>query len=161
MKKILIYATAFALATAVLSPADFASANLDDTTITHIHGNVQFPPTRWRTVRHTFQLHVPQSSKALKQLIIKVPSTVTVSNDIKKIAVEDDNEQKINTNASVNGKTIILAFPEPVTPNTKFHIDLNSIQRRTGGNGLVYRFWAKVVGSDAEIPIGVARFRHY
>ena len=158
MKKPLIYA-ALTLATAVMISPSYATARTDNGSVTHIDGNVQFPPTRWRLVRHTFRLHVPQNSKAVTQLLIKVPNTVTVSNDIKKIDVVDENEQKINTNVSVNGKVILLAFTEPVAPNTKFNIDLNNVKRRNIGNGHVYRFFAKFVGSDAEIPIGVAGFR--
>lgn len=159
MKKNLIYAAAFALATAVLIPADYASARTDNGSVTHIDGNVQFPPTRWSLVRHTFRLHVPQNSKAVTKLLINVPDTVTRSNDIKNIDVVDENEQKINTNVFVNGRTILIDFSEPVAPNTKFHIDLNNVKRPTLGNGLVYGFSVKVVGSDAEIPIGIARFR--
>ncbi|MBD2772327.1 DUF2808 domain-containing protein [Iningainema tapete] len=160
MKKILIY-TALVIATAILIPTNYASANLDDSTAIHIDGNVQFPPNRWRTVRHSFRVHIPKNGKAVNQLIIKVPSSVTVSNNIKNIDVEDENEQKISTNASVEGKTVRLVFPEPVAPNSILHIDLNNVQRRNFGNGHVYRFSATVVGSKAEIPVGVAWFRMY
>ncbi|MBD2772094.1 DUF2808 domain-containing protein [Iningainema tapete] len=162
MKKTLIYAgAALALATAVLIPSSYASARSNDGRVPHIDGNMQFPPNRSRIVRHTVRLHVPQNSKAVTQLLINVPNNLTVSNDIKDIDVADENEQKINTNVSINSRTILLAFPEPVAPNTKFNIDLNNVKRSILGNGSVYRFWAKESGSDAEIPIGVAQFRIY
>lgn len=161
MKKPLMYAAALALATAVLIPANYASARNNDGNVPHIDGNSQFPPTRWRLVRHTFQLHVPQNSNAVTQLVIKVPDNVTISNNIKDINVANENEQIINTNVSVNGRTILLDFPEPIGPNTKFHIHLKNVRRPTLGNSAVYRFSAKEVGIDAEIPIGVANFRIY
>ncbi len=163
MKKTLIDAV-LALATAVLISPSYASARTNDGRVPHIDGNVQFPSTRrgiGGIFRHTFRLHIPQNSKAVTQLLITVPDNVTVSNDIKNIDVAYENEQKINTNVSVNSRTILLAFTEPIAPNTKFHIDLNNIKRSTLGNGSVYRFWAKESGIDAEIPIGVAHFRIY
>jgi hypothetical protein len=91
----------------------------------------------------------------------KVPDNVTISNSIQDIDVVNEKGQKINTNVSVNGKTILLAFTEPVAPNTKLKIDLNKIKRRNLGNGSSYSFSAREVGIDAEIPIGVAWFRFY
>ncbi len=162
MKKALIYAAVLTLATAAMISPSYASVRRNDSNVPHIDGNVQFPQTRSLIVRHTFRLHVPQNSKALSQLLINVPATVTVSNDIKNIDVMDENKHKINTNVSVNSRTILLTFPEPVAPNTEFHIDFNNVVKRLNvGNGPVYRFFARVVGSDAEIPIGVAWFHTY
>jgi hypothetical protein len=161
MKRSLIYAVVFTLSsTAIIFPS-YASPRTDNGKVPHIDRNTQFPPTRWGSFRHTFQLHVPQNSKAVTQLLIKVPDNVTISNDIQDIDVVDEKGQKINTNVSVNGKTILLAFAEPVAPNTKFDIDLNKIKRQNLGNGSVYSFSVREVGIDAEIPIGVAWFRIY
>ena len=162
MKKLLSYAAAFTVATTALISLGYASARADDGGITHIDGNVQFPPSRWRLVRHTFRLHVPQNSKAVTQLLIKVPHTVSVSNDINNIDVVDKNNQKINTNVFVKNRTILLTFPELLAPNTKFNIALKNVKiQRTHGNGYIYGFSAKVVGNNAEIPVGVAWFRNY
>ncbi|MBW4633035.1 MAG: DUF2808 domain-containing protein [Iphinoe sp. HA4291-MV1] len=161
MKKPLLYVATFALAIVVSIPTQYASAKQNDGSVTHIDGNVQFPPTRWRLVRHTFRVHVPKNSKAVSQLSIDVPTTVTWSNDINDINVADDKGQKINTNIFVSDRTIVLAFSEPVAPNTQLEIDIKNVKRPTLGNGPVYSFYEKFVGSDAEIPIGVARFRIY
>ncbi|MEA5502542.1 DUF2808 domain-containing protein [Halotia wernerae UHCC 0503] len=164
MNKLLIYTIAFTLATTSVIAPNYASARTDDSRVIHIDGNTQLPPTRWGiggTFRHIFRLHVPQNSKAVTQLLIKVPDDITVSNDVRNIDVLDKNEHKINTNVSVNGQTILLTFTEPIAPKTKFDIDLKKIKRRNIGNGSAYKFSAKEVGIDAEIPIGVARFRLY
>ncbi|BAZ67458.1 MAG: DUF2808 domain-containing protein [Pelatocladus maniniholoensis HA4357-MV3] len=164
MKKSLIYTAAYTLSITALISVGYANASEKDSTLPHIDGNVQFPLTRWGiggNFRHSFRLHVPKNSKAVTQLLIKIPENVTVSNDIKNIDIVDDNEHKINTNVSINGKTILLDFTEAVAPNTKFDVDLNKIKRRNIGNGYVYTFSAKEVGIDAVIPIGIAWFRLY
>ena len=55
-------------------------------------------------------------------------------------------------------KTLMLIFPEPVAPDTKLAINLNKVKQPLLSSTSVYRFSAKVVGSDAEIPVGEARF---
>ncbi|MEH2111060.1 DUF2808 domain-containing protein [Nostoc sp.] len=161
MKRSLIYAIVLTLnSTAIITPS-YVNAGTDDRRVPHIDGNSQFPPTGWGIFRHTFRLHVPQNSKAVTQILVKVPDNVTISNNIHDIDVVDEKGHKINTNVSVNGKTILLAFAEPVVPNSKLKIDLNKIKRRNIGNGSVYSFSAREVGIDAEIPIGVAWFRTY
>jgi hypothetical protein len=160
MKKTLIYSAAL-LATTFLIFPKYANAKNNNGSVTHLDGNTQFPHSRWRIVRYTFELHVPQNSMAVSQLIINVPDNVSVSNDINNIDVVDEKKHKINTNVSVNGKTILLAFPEAVPPNTKFYIDLKNVKRPTISSNSIYRLSVKIVGSDAEIPIGVAQFHTY
>ncbi|NMG22713.1 DUF2808 domain-containing protein [Brasilonema bromeliae] len=159
MKKIMIYAVALALATVTLIPVNYAKASADDSQDPHIDGNAQFPPTRWYVVRHTFRVHIPKNSKEISQLSIQVPTNVTLSNDVDDINVEDKNGQRINTNVSVNDKTILLAFTEPVAPDTQLEIDLKNVKRRTGGNSYFYRLFAKFAGASTEVPIGGASFR--
>lgn len=158
MKKLLVYAATFTLATALLIPTNYAIAHDDNASFPHIDGNSDFPPTRWTRVRHTFRIHIPQKSKAVSHLIIQVPNVVNISKN-NEIEITGNNGQKINTNVSVNDKTILLAFPETVAPNTKLEIDIKNLKRPTLGNGPVYHLSAKFIDSDTEIPIGAARFR--
>lgn len=157
MKRTLIHAATFVLATAASISADYASAKPDDGRVPalDVDNNVQFYPTRWRLVKHTFKLHIPQNYNALDQLIIDTPSTVAVSNNID---VLDESGQKININVSVNGRKIIILFPEAVISNTKLLIELNKVKQPILGPASVYSLSAKVVGSDVEIPVGVTRF---
>ena len=83
---------------------------------------------------------------------------MAVSNDID---VLDNSGQKININISVNGRRIIIDFPGKVISNTKLLIELNKVKQPTAGPDSVYSLSAKVVGSDSEIPVGVARFRTF
>jgi hypothetical protein len=160
MKKTLIYSAALVVTTLLLS-SNYAIAKNNNGSVTHIDGNVQFPLSRWQIVRHTFRIHVPKNSKALTELIINIPSNITLSNDINNIDIADEKEHKIKTNISINGRTILLAFPEAVPPNTKFYIDLKNVKRPTISRNSIYHLSVKIVGSDAEIPIGVAQFHTY
>ncbi|MEH1773440.1 DUF2808 domain-containing protein [Nostoc sp.] len=151
MKKTLIYtSTVVALATTA-----FISLSHVNAKETNIDNNLQYPANSWRLVKHTFRLNIPQNNNTLAQLIIETPSTVAVSNNID---VFDANGQKINTNISVNGKQIIIDFPEKVISNTKLLVNFNQVQQPVTGPPSVYHFSAKVVGSEIEIPVGVAQF---
>ncbi|QIR41821.1 DUF2808 domain-containing protein (plasmid) [Tolypothrix sp. PCC 7910] len=162
MKTSFIYAVLFTLSsTAIIAPS-YASTSIHDSNVPHIYGNTQFPRARWGNITHTFRLHVPQNSKAVSQLTIKVPENVTLSKDVStNINVVNENGQKINTNVSVNGKTIVLAFTEPVTPNTKFNVDLKNLKRRSFSENSVYSFSVQEVGLNGEIPLGTAWFPLY
>jgi len=159
MKRILVYAAVFSLVIADLIYATYANAKTDNNKLTNIDKTLQFYPTRWQLVKQTLQLHIPKNGKALSQLIIEVPPTVAVSNDID---ILDDKGQKIKINISVNNKRIIIAFPEPVTSNTtKLKINFNKVLQPIIGSISIYHLSAKVVGSDVEIPVGVARFSSF
>ena len=82
-----------------------------------------------------------------------------MSNDIN---VFDDKGQKVNINISVDQRRIIIAFPETVTSSTsKLLVSLNKVQQPINESETVYSLSAKVIGSDAEIPIGQAQFRKF
>ncbi|MGH7999258.1 MAG: DUF2808 domain-containing protein [Brasilonema sp.] len=155
MKKTLMYAAAFALASAALISAGYATAKTDNSRVPNINDNLEFPPNGWRIVKHTFRVHIPENNNALSQLIIDTPFYVAVSNDID---VLDDQGQKININISVNGRRILIDFPEQVIANTKLLIEFNKVRQPTVGPASVYNFWAKAVGSNTEIPVGTAQF---
>lgn len=161
MKKTLVYtAISFILTIASSISAGYTSntTNKNNSRVDNVENNLQSPTTRWQLVKHAFQLHVPRNITALSQLIIDTPSTVAVSDDIDVLA---QNGQKINTNVSVNGRRIIIYFPGKVISNTKLLIELNKVKQPMAGPDSVYSLSAKVVGSDSEIPVGVARFRTF
>ncbi len=157
MKKILICTAALALATLAPTYISYASIKTDNSNVFKIENNVQ-PTNNWRLVKHTFQLYVPQNTNALSQLIIDTPPTVGVSNDIDVLA---QNGQKININVSAIGRRIIIDFPEKVIYKTKLMIEFNKVKQPVTGPDSVYNLSAKVVGSNAEIPVGVARFHTF
>ncbi|MBW4628952.1 MAG: DUF2808 domain-containing protein [Brasilonema octagenarum HA4186-MV1] len=155
MKKTLISAAAFALVSAALISAGYATAKTDNNRVSNVNDNVEFPPNSWRIVKHTFRVHILENNNALSQLIIDTPSSVAVSNDID---VLNEQGQKININISVTGRRILIDFPEKVISNTNLVIEFNKVRQPTVGLASVYSFWAKAVGNDTEIPIGTAQF---
>lgn len=156
MKRTLVYAAVCSVATAALIYAGYANAKMDNNKVANIENSLQSTPTGWLLVKQTFQLHIPKNGNALSQLIIDVPSTVAVSNDID---ILDDKGQKIKINITVNSRRIIIDFSEPVTSSTtKLQINLNKVQQPILGSTSSYHISGKVVGSDVQIPIGEAQF---
>ncbi|QLE46256.1 hypothetical protein FD723_39375 (plasmid) [Nostoc sp. C052] len=155
MKRTLIYAAVCSLATTAFISPNYANAKIDNNKVASIENNIQSTPAGWQFVKLAFQLHVPKKGKALSHLIIDVPSTVAVSNDID---VLDDKGQKIKINISLNSRRIIIDFPEPVTSNTtNLLINLNKVYQSTLGSTSIFHLSVKVIGSDVEIPVGVAQ----
>ncbi|GJD19994.1 unknown protein [Rivularia sp. IAM M-261] len=160
MKKSLISTTAVGAIFAVLIiPSIPASASYDNGTVPHVDGNYQFPQTKRSNVRHTLRIHIPKNSQSISQISIAVPEVINWSKKLKDVVVSGNNGQKVNANISLNEKTIILAFNEPVSPNSKLEIDIKNIRQPIRGNGPVYRLFAKSVNTNTNIQIGIARFR--
>ena len=155
MNKTLMHTAIFALATAALISASYATTKIDNSRVSSVDNNVEFPSSNWRIVKQVFRLRIPQNNSPLFQLIIDTPSTVAVSNDID---VRDENGQKININISANGRRIIIEFPEKTVVNTRLLIEFNKVRQPIQGSTFIYRFSVKVVGSDTENSIGEARF---
>lgn len=158
MKKTLIYATALTLALISFNSATYGSTQTATGRVPHIYGSVQFPQTRWRLVRHSFRLVIPQESKALSQLSISVPDNLIVKGNI---SVSDKSGRKINTDISVDGSKIMVTFSEPVAPGTRLKIAMNDVKISGRSNAWLYRISTRLVGIDADLPIGIARFRAY
>ena len=57
----------------------------------------------------------------------------------------------------MDGKRIIIDFPAKNISNTRLFVEFNKVKQPTFGSASVYSFFAKVVGSDVEIPVGKAR----
>ncbi|XWK91729.1 MAG: hypothetical protein U7127_30920 (plasmid) [Phormidium sp.] len=147
-------------AVALVLAAPFSAGNASASTVStpHIHGAVQFPQSRLWIVRHTIRLHIPQGSSPLSQLIIDVPEGLVVSNNI---TLTEKSEREINANFSIMGNKVIVNFPQPVTSESKLELDLNNVRRRGTSNAWLYRISAKFVGTDRDMPIGIARIRVY
>lgn len=157
MIKILTY-VASSIAVAALVSAAYANPVTDNGRVPHIVSSVQFPQSKWRIVRHTFRLQIPQQSNPLSQLSIDVPVGLRVSS---KISVSDQTGPKVDTNISVDGNKIVLAFPEPVLSGTELKISMQDVKILGRTNAWLYKVYARLVGIDVDLPIGFARFRIY
>ncbi|GJD19993.1 hypothetical protein RIVM261_049490 [Rivularia sp. IAM M-261] len=158
MKRRVSYTGALLISLVILANVNYAFAKTDNNQSSTIENQVNPFSNSWRLVKHRFQLHIPKNDKPLSQVIIETPSTVAVSSDIEVI---DTTGQKVDINISTNGKQIIIDFPDKVIHNTKLLVNLNRVRQPTSGTDSVYRLSAKVVGSDAEIPMGVATFKTF
>lgn len=158
MKKLLFCAAVSSLAIIASISADYTNAKTDNNRVANVENDLQSPTNRWRLVKHTFRLHIPRNINGLSQLIIDTPPTVAVSNDIDVLA---QNSQKININVSTIGRRIVIYFSKKDISNTTLLIELNKVKQPTLGPDSVYNLSAKVVGSDTEIPVGIARFRTF
>lgn len=158
MRKILIYTAALTLAITPLNSATYGSTPTATGRIPHIYGSVEFPQNRQRLVRHSFRLVVPQESKALSQLNISVPNNLTVRDDIN---VSNQAGREIDTDISINGSKIVLAFSKPVAPGTRLRVAMNDVKISGRTKSWLYRISTRLVGIDADLPIGIARFRTY
>ncbi|WP_373529970.1 hypothetical protein [Nostoc sp.] len=157
MKKFSFTTTVSLILTASFS-AVYASQIPDTKSFAHILSTVQFPQTKWGTVRHSFKLEIPQNSSDLTQITIDIPPGLSVKNDFN---ISDQSGRGIQANTTVNGSKITIAFAQLVAPANILDIDMNKVNRRGTSNAWLYRVSAKFIGSDAEIPVGVAQFRIY
>ncbi|WP_308189173.1 hypothetical protein [Nostoc mirabile] len=82
MKRTLVFAAVCSVATAALIYSGYANAKTNNNKVANIENSLQSTPASWELVKQTFQLHIPKNGNALSQLMIDVPSTVAVSNDI-------------------------------------------------------------------------------
>lgn len=126
--------------------------------VPHIISSVQFPQTKWRIVRHSFQIQIPQGSNAVSQLIIGVPQGLTVSNNIN---VFDQSGKIVANDISENGSEITISFPEPVDPENRLKVVMKNVKILGRSNTWLYPVSARLVGMNANIPLGLARFRVY
>lgn len=157
MIKILLCAATFSLTTVISVSVVYGNPVTDAGKVPHIVSSVQFPQSKQRIVRHTFRLQIPQQSNPLSQLSIDVPVGLTVS---RKIRVSDQTG-RVDTNISVDGNKVVLAFPEPVPPGTELKIAMRDVKILGRTNAWLYKVYARLVGIDADLPIGFARFRVY
>lgn len=157
MKK-LIYAVALTLTIASLSSAAYGTTTMKTSRFPYIVGAVQFPENKAKVVRDSFKLKIPQDSRALSQMTIAVPKGLTVRNDID---LSDQSGKKIAANITVNDRTITIAFPQQVVPGTELNIALNRVLISGTSNAWLYPVSVRLVGLNADIPVGVFRLRIY
>ncbi|MBE9034906.1 DUF2808 domain-containing protein [aff. Roholtiella sp. LEGE 12411] len=161
MKITLIYAAVISLALSASVPVTYANTIKQAGNFPRVVSFEEFPQgiRHWKNIRHTFQIEIPQQSKALSQLIIDIPSNLTVSNDIN---IFDQSDKKITVDVSINGKKVILGFPEPIAPGTMLTIEMKNVKKSSVTNGnKLYKFFGKFIDINTEIPIGIVRLRVY
>lgn len=158
MIRTLVYATVFSLAVIVSDPVVYGSPITGISKLPRIVSSVQFPQTRWGVVRHTIRLQIPNNSSILSQLIVNIPPGLTMSNQI---TVSNQFGKKLGTNIAKNDRKITISFHKPVAPGTNLNIAMKDIKIVGISNAWLYPVSARLIGSNADLPIGIARFRIY
>lgn len=124
--------------------------------VPRIVSSVQFPQTKWRIVRHSFQIKIPQGSSAISQLIIGVPQGLTISNNIN---VFDQSGKIVANDISEDGSKITISFPKSVAPGNRLKVVMKNVKILERSTAWLYPVSARLVGMNANIPLGLARFR--
>ncbi|MDF5713503.1 MAG: DUF2808 domain-containing protein [Rhizonema sp. NSF051] len=169
--KRLIYAAAFNLLIVNVCIAEPTTTAYTSTikkidVLPSIFGEVAFPkrcrPSIASNVRHSFKIQIPSNGNALEQINIRVPEGLDAS---KKIKVHDQFRHNIDTNISIDrvrgSNVVTVKFSEPVAPGTILNIDMNNVRVLGVSNAWLYALSVRLVGYNADIPIGLVRYGIY
>ncbi|MBW4633034.1 MAG: hypothetical protein KME30_14390 [Iphinoe sp. HA4291-MV1] len=158
----MIYIAAFTLALTSSIPAVWASGKPGDSNGSHLVKSAAYPNnTVAADATHKIEVHV--QGKSLAELVIDLPEGLRVNRGIE---VKNQSGQKIPATVSINDRKATVAFSQPVELETKLSIlmnGVNTIGNSEAGYSLpwIYRVYAKNVGSQGEISLGVARIQTY
>lgn len=156
MKK-LIYATAFTLLLASNAPATIAGGAMRNANISHlVHSGAHPNSARFQGATHHFEVHV--QGKALSALTINLPDDVKMRSGIE---VTNQSGQKIESQVSVNNRKATVVFAQPVSPDTTISIDLRGIHTPGYSRNWGYALTGKMVGINADIPLGTVLIQTY
>ncbi len=153
MRRIIISVAAIAIAITALNSSAYGQRNPNIATLPTLGESVQYPKRKLQFVRHTFRVNIPEGSNAISQLQVSIPPGLSVGNDIR---VHDGSGTNFMANTSVNGNTVTIDFPKPVTGVTELEIDMNKVKISGASNVFDYRVIAKLVGIEPELNLGVA-----
>ncbi|OKH36156.1 hypothetical protein NIES2119_17700 [[Phormidium ambiguum] IAM M-71] len=149
--KNLVYATTITLVLASLFPTAQAR-NLMDYNVTHL-GDSAAIPNNARIQGATHQLDVYVKVQALSSLSIDLPEDISIRRGIE---VKNQSGQKIEADVSINNRKAKVVFSQPVPPETKLSINMRGVITPGYDHIWLYRIYGKMVGANAEIPLGTA-----
>ena len=156
MKK-LVYATAFTFLLASNAPATLAGGAMRNANISHlIHSGAHPNSARFQGATHHFEVHV--QGKSLSALAIDLPEDVKMRSGID---VTNQSGQKIESQVSVNNRKATVVFSQPVSPDTTISIDMRGIHTPGYSHKWRYTIAGKMVGINADIPLGTVLIQTY
>ncbi|MCL1473670.1 DUF2808 domain-containing protein [Argonema antarcticum] len=154
MKK-LIYASTFTLMLASWIPIAYAAGSSRDFKASRIvHSAVHATGTRNLDATHHLEIDVQGS--ALSELSIDLPEEVSIHRGIK---VTNQSGQKIPATVSIGDKKATLVFSQPVPPQTTLSIEIQGVYTPRYRHFWQYMVYGKMVGIDAQIPLGIAQMQ--
>lgn len=156
MKK-LIYAAVFTVMLASNAPATIAGGAMQNANVPHlIHSGAHPNQARFQGATHHFEVHV--QGKALSSMTIDLPDDVKMRSGIE---ITNQSGQKIESQVSVNNRKATVVFSQPVSPDTTISIDLLGIRTPGYSRNWMYAISGKMVGINAEIPLGTVLIQTY
>ncbi|MCC3404479.1 MAG: DUF2808 domain-containing protein [Microcoleus sp. PH2017_10_PVI_O_A] len=156
MKK-LIYAAAFTLILASNAPATIAGGAMQKANVPHLLGSAATPNRAgFQGATHRFDIQV--EGRALSEIAIALPDALSIRGGIE---VKNQSNQKIETQVSLNNQKATVVFAQPVAPDTTISIYMRGIQTRGYRYNWAYAISGKMVGINAEIPLGRVGIQTY
>ena len=149
--KNLFYAATITLVLASLFPTAQAR-NLMDYNVTHLGSSAAIPNNaRFQGATHKLDVYV--KVQALSSLSIDLPEDISIRRGIE---VKNQSGQKIEADVSINNRKATVVFSQPVPPETKLSINMRDVTTPGYDHIWLYRVYGKMVGANAEIPLGTA-----
>ena len=155
MKK-LIYAAAFTFLLAS-NPRAIAGGAMQNANVPHLIGSAATPNRAgFQGATHRFDLHV--QGRTLSEIAIAIPDDLSIRGGIE---VKNQSGQKIETQVSVNNQRATLVFSQPVAPDTTISIYMHGINTPGYSRNWGYIISGKMVGVNAEMPLGRVGIQTY
>jgi len=156
MKK-LIYAAAFTVILASNAPATIAGGAMQNANVPHLVGSAATPnKARFQGARHHFEVHV--QGRALSEIAIALPADLSIRGGIE---VKNQSHQKIETQVSVNNQKATVVFAQPVAADSTISIYMRGIHTPGYSRNWGYVISGKMVGINAEVPLGRVGIKTY
>ena len=156
MKK-LIYAAAFTILLASNAPATIAGGAMQNANVPHLIGSAATPNRAgFQGATHRFDVHV--QGRTLSEIAIALPDDLSIRGGIE---VKNQSGQKIETQVSVKNQKATVVFAQPVAADTTISIYMRGIQTPGYSRNWGYAISGKMVGVNAEIPLGRVGIQTY
>ncbi|WP_293133621.1 DUF2808 domain-containing protein [Microcoleus sp. bin38.metabat.b11b12b14.051] len=155
MKK-LIYAAAFTFLLASNLRA-IAGGAMQNANVAHLVGSAATPNRAgFQGATHRFDVHV--QGRSLSEIAIALPDDLSIRGGIE---VKNQSGQKIESQVSVNNQRATVVFAQPVAPDTTISIYMRGINTPGYSRNWGYVISAKMVGINAEMPLGRVGIQTY
>ncbi len=119
-----------------------------------VHSGAHLTQARFPGATHHFQVLV--EGPALLELAIDLPEEISIERGI---GVTDQLGQKIPVTVSINSRKATIVFSQPVAAHTIVSIEIKGVTTPGFKRIWLYPIYGKMVGINAEIPLGLARIQ--
>ncbi|XWK91705.1 MAG: DUF2808 domain-containing protein (plasmid) [Phormidium sp.] len=155
MKKLIYAGVAFTLIIAASISSARAAGSLRNANAPHIvHSGSHTSNPRFLDATHHFEIHV--QGPALSELSIDLPEDLSIRRGIE---VENKSGQRIPATVSIRDRKATIVFSQPVPPETTLSIKMQGVNARFYRSIRQYMVYSKMVGLNAEIPLGTVRIQ--